>query len=473
MKEPGFYVVAASARRLRRSGQSVVAANLFLSDLVLVTRAVTASAGDPRLEVQLSRARPASRSRASRIAFRRSGTGADRANRREDDGRGGAGALRVSGKRGRGGVFLLARRGRDLALDRASSTRTAPRAAETRLRSSTPTGASTGPARSSSGRSSPTRRAQAGAVRGLPGRAGHGRLVDPNGEKVEPRTVTTNAFGTAAGEFVVPAGRLLGAWRLRELAPGGAPAIPGRGVQAADLRGDLQGPEEPLRLNRPGDADGRGALLLRPAGRERHVRWRVTREPVLVVVGLGVGLRPGAAHADGRDRRRPPRGRRHVQGRLHPGGRRAAGEGIEGPDLPLRRERRRRRRGRRDARRDALVAARLRLRRGARRLRAGLLARRGGAGLRRSCARASTARRAGEGHVAPRRARAARRPCSRPTSLPRSRRGAARTARTCAPEGGQYATPGTPCGRAGRPTTRRSGCSATLEGRRERSRAET
>ena len=39
-------------------------------------------------------------------------------------------------------------------------------------------------------------------------------LFDQNNQSVATRSVTTNAFGTAAGEFPIPTGRALGAWRV-------------------------------------------------------------------------------------------------------------------------------------------------------------------------------------------------------------------------------------------------------------------
>jgi len=47
-------------------------------------------------------------------------------------------------------------------------------------------------------------------------------LIDPNGQIVDARTVTTGSFGSAAGEFTIPAGRLLGNWRLRSSLAGQA-----------------------------------------------------------------------------------------------------------------------------------------------------------------------------------------------------------------------------------------------------------
>ena len=67
-------------------------------------------------------------------------------------------------------------------------------------------------------------------------------LFDQNNQKIDSRTVTTNDFGSAAGEFLIPAGRALGSWRLESSLGGSASGPPCRGVQAADVRGDLEGP---------------------------------------------------------------------------------------------------------------------------------------------------------------------------------------------------------------------------------------
>ena len=179
-------------------------------------------------------------------------------------------------------------------------------------------------------------------------------LVDPNGERVETRSVSTNAFGTAAGEFVVPTGRLLGGWRLESLALGQR-AGEDRGVQAADVRGHLPGAEGTDAPQPEGHPDRGGEVLLRPSGRvrQRDVARHARDAPAVVVVLLGLGL--AVEGPDGGVRLDRPRGRRDVPGRLHPRGRRDRREG-ERPDVALRRERRRRRRGRRDAQRDPLRA---------------------------------------------------------------------------------------------------------------------
>ena len=47
-------------------------------------------------------------------------------------------------------------------------------------------------------------------------------LRDANNEIVQTATVSTNAFGSAAGEFAIPPGRALGAWRIESSLPGAA-----------------------------------------------------------------------------------------------------------------------------------------------------------------------------------------------------------------------------------------------------------
>jgi hypothetical protein len=62
--------------------------------------------------------------------------------------------------------------------------------------------------------------ARTGSFRTTPSTTLVVRLRDANNEVVEEKKVTTNAFGTAAGTFALPAGRLLGGWRLETDAGG-------------------------------------------------------------------------------------------------------------------------------------------------------------------------------------------------------------------------------------------------------------
>ncbi len=126
--------------------------------------------------------------------------------------------------------------------------------------------------------------------RTLPGTAISVSLMDANYEIVAETTLETNAFGSASASFEIPAGRLLGQWRLRDLPRrrhGGA----GRGVQAADLRGHHR---RPPRGPSPQPAGGSGRqrpVLLRPPG--GHRRCPLAGDPgagLPLVVGLVVSI---------------------------------------------------------------------------------------------------------------------------------------------------------------------------------------
>ncbi len=104
-------------------------------------------------------------------------------------------------------------------------------------------------------------------------------LLDPNGQKVEERTVTTNGFGSAAGEFVVPAGRLLGNWRIQSSLNGGT-QVKVEEYKRPTFEVTIKDPESPLRLNRPASLSGEVKYYFGLPVTSGSVKWRVTREPV-------------------------------------------------------------------------------------------------------------------------------------------------------------------------------------------------
>lgn len=104
-------------------------------------------------------------------------------------------------------------------------------------------------------------------------------LVDPNGQKVETKTVVTNAFGSAAGEFAIPTGRLLGAWRV-EVEAEGAAHVKVEEYKRPTFEAELKEPEETLRLNRPAKLRGEVKYYFGLPVTSGAVKWRVTREPV-------------------------------------------------------------------------------------------------------------------------------------------------------------------------------------------------
>ena len=102
-------------------------------------------------------------------------------------------------------------------------------------------------------------------------------LVDANGQAVESKTVSSNAYGSAAGEFAIPAGRALGAWTVR-CATGGAASIRVEEYKRPTFEATLDVPKDPLRLNRPATFRGASRYYFGLPVTNGSVAWRVTRE---------------------------------------------------------------------------------------------------------------------------------------------------------------------------------------------------
>ena len=102
-------------------------------------------------------------------------------------------------------------------------------------------------------------------------------LVDANGQTVESKTVSSNAYGSAAGEFAIPAGRALGAWSVR-CATGGAASIRVEDYKRPTFETTLDVPKDPLRLNRPATFRGGSRYYFGLPVTNGSVVWRVTRE---------------------------------------------------------------------------------------------------------------------------------------------------------------------------------------------------
>ena len=111
-------------------------------------------------------------------------------------------------------------------------------------------------------------------------------LLDANGQEVDKTNAKTNRFGSAAGSFEVPSGRLLGAWQLMVTSPD-----PKRSLQATSairveeykrptFEVSIQDPPSPLRLNRPGKVLGQAKYYFGLPVGAGQARWKVTRQPV-------------------------------------------------------------------------------------------------------------------------------------------------------------------------------------------------
>ncbi|MFY9550111.1 MAG: alpha-2-macroglobulin family protein [Thermoanaerobaculia bacterium] len=104
-------------------------------------------------------------------------------------------------------------------------------------------------------------------------------LVDANNQTVASRAATTNEFGSAAGEFPIPTGRALGAWRVSSSLGGAAAVVRVEEYKRPTFEVKLEDPAEPLRLNRPARLTGETRYYFGLPVASGQVRWRVTRTP--------------------------------------------------------------------------------------------------------------------------------------------------------------------------------------------------
>ena len=103
-------------------------------------------------------------------------------------------------------------------------------------------------------------------------------LIDPNRESVESNVTTTNEFGSVAGEFMIPSGRLLGRWSIRYL--GNAIPIQVEEYKRPTFEVKFTDPKTALRLNKPAEIEGNVKYYFGLPVTNGEVNWRVTREPV-------------------------------------------------------------------------------------------------------------------------------------------------------------------------------------------------
>jgi uncharacterized protein YfaS (alpha-2-macroglobulin family) len=105
-------------------------------------------------------------------------------------------------------------------------------------------------------------------------------LEDINGQRVAESVRTTNAFGTASGEFVIPAaGRPLGVWRLRAQ-PDGHAQVRVEEYKRPTFEVAVKDPDKPLRLNRPALLRGEARYYFGLPVASGTAVWQVKREPV-------------------------------------------------------------------------------------------------------------------------------------------------------------------------------------------------
>ena len=103
-------------------------------------------------------------------------------------------------------------------------------------------------------------------------------LVDANGAVVETKPATTNEFGSAAGEFVIPSGRVLGMWRISSGPALGSTTIRVEEYKRPTFEASFKDPGSAMRLNKPATLVGEAKYYFGLPVGTGSVRWRVTRQ---------------------------------------------------------------------------------------------------------------------------------------------------------------------------------------------------
>ncbi|MBP1768772.1 MAG: hypothetical protein H6P98_2887, partial [Candidatus Aminicenantes bacterium] len=275
---PGSYLVFASAREdFVRKKNYMEAHPIMVADLVVLKRGASRG-GEEALVVSGETGKPIAEAKVDLYAFDwQSGHTLIESRITDADGR----ALFVSRRRS-GPFFLLAKKGKDMILDSSYLYlygREKPRAIVSALiytdRSIYRPGqklywkilAYAG--RTDIGRVQPAANSPATVW-----------LEDINGERVAEAVRTTNDFGTASGEFVIPAaGRPLGAWRIRTQ-PEGYAQVRVEEYKRPTFEVAVKDPEKALRLNRPAALKGEARYYFGLPVASGTAVWQVKRAPV-------------------------------------------------------------------------------------------------------------------------------------------------------------------------------------------------
>ncbi|HJW15098.1 MAG TPA: MG2 domain-containing protein, partial [Thermoanaerobaculia bacterium] len=277
LSEPGLYVVVASARKdFGERRNRIVSTNLIVGGLVLVTRPQTAAiearalsgdSGEPVASAQVTLYRFDWNRRHAPVETKT--TGPD-------------GFARFDYAPGREGTpyFLLARKGKDSALDASYLSLARPSEPSEATQALLYTDRSIyRPGQTIAWKALVfSGRRDLGRFRTLAGSPVSISLVDANNQTVASKTATTNAFGTVAGEFPIPPGRALGAWRIDSSA-GGSASVSVEEYKRPTFEASWKDLEGTARLNRPVTLVGSARYYFGLPVARGTVVWRVTREP--------------------------------------------------------------------------------------------------------------------------------------------------------------------------------------------------
>jgi len=275
---PGLYLVAASAREdFVREKNYIEAHPTMVADLVLLKRD-GAQGGEEALVLSGETGKPIPEAKVDLYAFDwQKGHGLIESQISDAEGR-----VHFASRRRSGPFFLLAKRGKDLVLDASYMYlygRDKPRDISSALiytdRSIYRPGQKiywkvlAFKGRPDTGRVQPAANSPATVW-----------LEDINGQRVAESVRTTNDFGTASGEFVIPAaGRPLGAWRLRAQ-PEGYAQVRVEEYKRPTFEVTIKDPDKPLRLNRSAALAGEARYYFGLPVAAGTAVWQVKRTPV-------------------------------------------------------------------------------------------------------------------------------------------------------------------------------------------------
>ncbi len=117
-----------------------------------------------------------------------------------------------------------------------------------------------------------------GKLKVVPQTALQVRLLDPNSQVVATAQAHTNEFGTAAGEFVIPTGRLLGNWRIETTNYSGYGYLKVEEYKRPTFEVSLKDPTVALRLNRPATLTGEAKYYFGLPVTQGKIKWRIKRQ---------------------------------------------------------------------------------------------------------------------------------------------------------------------------------------------------
>lgn len=131
-----------------------------------------------------------------------------------------------------------------------------------------------------------TGKAESGNYKCVPNVPINTTLLDANGKEIARLDGTTNDYGTASGEFMIPSGRVLGNYSLRSYAGKQGISLYGHSYFRVEeykrptFEVTMQQPEKPLRLNEKAAVKGEARYYFGLPVTSGKVFYRVTRAPV-------------------------------------------------------------------------------------------------------------------------------------------------------------------------------------------------